>query len=94
MESSVGVLWPKIATTEIKYKCLNDFKEAMSNSIVEQITCVVCACLRYRIASTLVNIGCIPNQHMLYPNDDLPHCVIRLNVDIDPYTKYIQITGS
>ena len=92
-ELSSQVLWPKIPTIEIKHKCLIAFNKAMSNAMVEQVTCVVCACRYYKKECLVINIGCIPNQHVLYPTEELPSCVIRLHIDVDPQTKYIQITG-
>ena len=92
-ELSTEVLWPKISTTEMKHKCLIAFNDAMSNAIVEQVTCVICACRCYKKECLVMNIGCIPNQHVLYPTDELPSCVIRLDIDVDPQTKYVQITG-
>ena len=92
-ELSTEVLWPKIPTIEAKRKCLISFNKAMSNAMVEQVTCVICACRYYRKECLAINIGCIPNQHLLYPTDELPSCVIRLDIDVDPQTKYVQITG-
>ena len=66
----------------------------MSNYMVEQVTCVVCACWYYKKECLVINIGCIPNQHVLYPADELPSCVIRLLMDVDPQTKHVQITGT
>ena len=43
-ELSSQVLWPKILTIVMKHKCLIAFNDAMSNAMVEQVTCVVCAC--------------------------------------------------
>ena len=77
----------------MKQKGLIAFNKAMSNSSVEQVTCVVCACRYYKKECLVINIGCIPNQHVLYPADKLPSCVIRLHMDVDPDTKYVQITG-
>ena len=65
----------------------------MSNAIVEQVMCVICACRYYKKECLVINIDCIPNQHVLYPKDELPSCVIRLVIDVDPQTKYVQITG-
>ena len=92
-ELSTEVVWPKIPTIEIKHKCLIAFNKAMSNAMVEQVTCVVCACRYYKKECLVINIGCIPNQHVLYPTDELPSCVIRMHIDVDPQTKYVQITG-
>ena len=90
---STEVLWSKIPTIEIKHKCLITFNKAMSNSFVEQVTCVICACRYYKKEFLVINIGCIPNQHVLFPADELPSCVIRLYMEIDPQTNYVQITG-
>ena len=92
-KSTTQVLWPKITTIEIKHKCLIAFNDAMSNAVVEQVTCVICACRYYKKECLVINIGCIPNQHVLYPTDELPSCVIRLDTDVDPQTKYVEITG-
>lgn len=92
-ELSTEVLWPKIPTIEIKHKCLIAFNKAMSNDMVEQVTCVICACRYYKKECLVINIGCIPNQHLLYATDELPSCVIRLDIDVDPQTNYVQITG-
>ena len=92
-ESSIEVFRPKILTNEIKYKCLSAFNDTMSNAMVEQVTCVICACRYFKKECSVMNIGCIPNEHVLYPTDELPSCVIRLNRDIDPQIKYVQITG-
>ena len=92
-ESTTQVLWPKLPTMEMKHKCLTAFNKAMSNAMVEQVTCVACACPYYKKECLVINIGCIPNQHVLYPTDELPSCVIRLHIDVDPPTKYVQITG-
>ena len=82
-----------MTTIEMKHKCLIAFNKAMSSASVEQVTCVVCAYRYYKKECLVINIGCIPNQHVLYPTEELPSCVIRLHIDVDPQTKYIQITG-
>ena len=76
-ELSTGVLWPKIPTIEIKRKYLIAFNNAMSNAVVEQVTCAVCACRYSKEECLVINIGCIPNQHVLYTADELPSCVIQ-----------------
>ncbi|CAF1356769.1 unnamed protein product [Adineta steineri] len=85
-------IWPKIATTETKHHCLVEFKEAMSNDIVDRTICMICACLHYRLNSIERNIGKIPNQHLLYPTNEMPSCVIKLNIDIDPNTEHVEIS--
>ncbi len=50
-------IWPKIATTEIKHRCLNEFKEAMSNHVVDRTVCAVCACLHYKLETCEINIA-------------------------------------
>ena len=92
-ELSTQVLRPKIPTIEMKQKSLIAFNKVVSNAIVEQVTCAVCACRYYKKECLVINIGCIPNQHVLYPTEELPSCVIRLHIDVHPQTKYIQITG-
>jgi hypothetical protein len=92
-ELSTVVLWPKIPTIEAKRKCLIAFNKAMSNASVEQVTCVICACRYYKKECLLINIGCIPNQHLLYTTDESPSCVIRFDIDVDLQAKYVQITG-
>ena len=59
----------------------------MSIAVVEQVTCVICACRYYKKECRVIDIGCIPNQHVLYPADELPSCVIRLHMNVDPRTK-------
>ncbi|CAF3769591.1 unnamed protein product [Rotaria sordida] len=90
-ESSTEV-WPKIATTEIKHHCLNAFKDAMSNHVVHQIICAICACLHYKSESVEMNIAKIPNQHLLYPNDEMPSCVSRINIEIDTVNGNVQMS--
>ena len=92
-ELSTEVVWPKIPTIEIKHKRLIAFSNAMSNAVVEQVTCVICACRYYKKECLAINIGCIPNQHLLYLTDELPSCVFRLDIGVDPQTRYVQITG-
>ncbi|CAF1541738.1 unnamed protein product, partial [Rotaria sp. Silwood1] len=68
-ESSSEV-WPKIATTEIKHRCLNAFKDE----------------------SVEMNIAEIPNQHLLYPIDEMPSCVSRINIEIDSISGNVQMS--
>jgi hypothetical protein len=86
-------IWPKIPTTEIKYHCLNEFKKAMSNEIVHQSVCAICASLYYKLKGFELNIAKIPNQHLLYPNDEMPSCVIRISVDINTTNGNVHMTG-
>ncbi|CAF4208180.1 unnamed protein product, partial [Adineta steineri] len=85
-------IWPKIATTETKHHCLVEFKEAMSNDIVDRTICMICACLHCRLNSIERNIAKIPNQHLLYPANGMPSCVIKLNIDIDSNTEHVEIS--
>lgn len=86
-------VWPKIATTELKHQCLSGFKKALSNNVVHQTVCMVCACFHYKLESVAINIGKIPNQHFLYPVDEMPCCIIRLNIDIDPNSEHVEMSG-
>ena len=93
MKSPVNALWPKIATSTSKYECFTAFKEATRNLEMVQVICVICACLHYRSTCNILNIGCIPNQFILHPIDELPPSVIQLSIDVDPDTQFIVITG-
>jgi hypothetical protein len=65
----------------------------MSNNVVDQIVCAICACLQYKLESIEMNIGKNPNHHLLYSTADLPSCILRLNLDINSNTENIDISG-
>ncbi len=52
----------------------------MSNDVVHQTVCAICARLYYKLEGSEINIAKIPNQHFLYPINEMPACVIRMNV--------------
>jgi len=86
-------IWPKIATINIKHQCLNEFKKALSNNVVDRTVCVICACLHYKLEGIEINIGKIPNQHLLHPLNEMPSCVIQLNIDIDSKSECFKMSG-
>lgn len=95
VQSTSNVLvWPEIAPLAVKKQRLCEFTNAMSDETVAQITCVICACLHFKKECTRINVGSIPNQHLLHPSSDLPSCVIRLHTTVNPSTKEVQITGN
>ena len=86
-------IWPKIATTETKHRCLNAFKNAMCNNVVDQTVCATCASLHYKADGFKMNIAKIPNQHLLYPTVEIPSCITLLNIDIDATSGNLHMTG-
>jgi hypothetical protein len=85
-------LWPKIATSEIKHRCLTEFKESMSNDVVHQRICAIRVCLHYKREGFEINIAKISNKELIHSADQIPSCIIRLNVDIDSNTNNLQIS--
>ena len=73
IEDSSEKMWSTIASSQIKRRCLNEFRKAMSNDAIDQRVCAACACLHYKVESSEINIANIPNQHLLYPSDALPY---------------------
>ena len=92
-DTSTMTLWPEMASLETKYKCLDSFNKTMSNEYVEQSICAVCATLQYKRECISINVGCIPNQHLLHLNDHLPPCVIRMDIPVDSKTKHVHLPG-
>jgi hypothetical protein len=88
------LVWPKIAPLTVKKQRLCEFSNAISDETVTQITCVICACLHFKKDCTRINVGCIPNQHLLHPSNDLPSCVTRVQTTVNSSTGEVQITGN
>ena len=93
IEVSSEKMWPTIASRQIKHRCLNEFRKAMSNDAVDQRVCAVCACLHYKAENLEINIATIPNQHLLYPGDVMHPCVHRFNVDMDSNSGNLLTSG-
>jgi hypothetical protein len=86
-------IWPNIPTKETKHRCLIEFKTAMCNEIVDQVVCVICACLHYKSEGLEINIGKIPSQELLQPKDPMHPCINHVDVEIDSNTTNVQMSG-